>query len=147
MMAKLIPVFLLATMIAAGCTDDNKENSQSNVTTIVQTAQGIGLDSTLQLCDSVFVATYPGTACCVSGTKVAKPGDTVSYHYQINYPDPEYHWEVREGDINIISGQDTQTVVVQFGPDFKGGVIGSVGSGIKEGTRLSCSDRCIIRTP
>jgi hypothetical protein len=78
---------------------------------------------------------------------VAKPGDTVRYHYQMNHRDPLISWQIVEGDIAIIAGQNTHTVTVKFGPDFTTGTITGVGSGIKyEGgtTRNSCWNRVIV---
>lgn len=106
------------------------------------------VDSTFQSCDSVFIATYPGTACCVSGLRVGKPGDIVRYHYQINFPDAHVLWKILEGDISIISGQDTQTVTVQFGSTFSKGVVYADGDGLhvfqNGSTRIRCTDRVVI---
>jgi hypothetical protein len=147
MMTKLIPAVLLVMIAAFSCTDDKdtvqitptEEETQKNVT--------LPVDSTFQHCDSLSIATYHGTACCVRGPMRAKPGETATYHYQINHKDPQFSWEIREGDIAIIKGQDTHTVTVQFGPNFTTGIIGCVGSGLKDGVRNKCSDRCVVRTP
>jgi|GEM_PF-3674603 len=106
----------------------------------------VQLDSTFQSCDSVFIATYPGTACCVSGPIVAKPGDIFRYHYQTNHSDPHITWQIQEGDISIIAGQSTLTVTVQFGPRFKNGVIIGDGDGISPigGARLRCANRAVV---
>lgn len=74
-------------------------------------------------CDSIAIATSPGTACCVSGPIVAKPGDTLKYHYQINQDDPQIYWEVLEGDAVIIDGADMHTVAIKFGPNFTSALI------------------------
>jgi hypothetical protein len=148
MITKLIRVVLFAMVMGFSCTDDNQDSQRSTLSEDLRIEDANSeVDSTFQRCDSVFIATYPGTACCVSGQTRANPGDTVSYHYQINHKDPQMYWEIREGDITIIKGQDTHTVTVQFGPNFTTGIIGCVGSGIKNETRLKCSDRCIVRTP
>ena len=147
MAAKWIPAILFAMTMAFSCTDGNEDMAQSTVSEELRTEDvKARLDSTFQHCDSVHIATYHGTACCISGPTQAKPGDTATYHYQINHKDPKImSWEIREGDITIIKGQDMHTVTVQFGPNFTTGIIGCVGSGIKDGVRNSCSDRCVVQ--
>jgi hypothetical protein len=148
-MARWIPVALFGMTMAFSCTDGDEHNTQRPVSEELRTEESIErLDSTFQHCDSVYIATYHGTACCISGPTQTKPGDTVTYHYQINHKDPKMvSWEIREGDITIVEGQDKHTVTVQFGPNFTTGIIGCVGSGIKDGIRNSCSDRCVVRAP
>jgi hypothetical protein len=148
MVRKLIPAVLFAMTIAFSCTDDNEDNVQITLSEEPTVENVIAkVDTTFQDCDSVYIAAYHGTACCISGPTLASPGDTVTYHYQINHKDPQMSWEIREGDITIIKGQDMQTVTVRFGPNFTTGVIGCVGSGLKDGIRNKCSDRCIVQTP
>ena len=81
------------------------------------------LDASFHYCDSVAVATHSGTSCCVSGPTIAKPGDILDHHYQINQLDPQIYWEILRGDILIIGGQDTHTVTVKFSPNFISGSI------------------------
>jgi hypothetical protein len=103
-------------------------------------------DPDFQSCDSVYVATFSGTACCVSGPMVAKPGDIFRYHYQINHSDARVNWQILEGDISIIAGQNTQTVTVQFGEHFTTGIVFADGNGIHKSiqTRQRCTDRVIV---
>jgi hypothetical protein len=114
---------------------------------------GVRIGSAYSECDSLFIATYPGTACCVSGSLQARPGDTIEYHYQMNRDYPEIQWEIRSGDITIEKGQDTHTVTVKFGPSFTKGEI--VGLGIATvpvaysdtTTTIACSERIRIANP
>jgi hypothetical protein len=105
----------------------------------------LNIDSTFQHCDAAFIASPIGTRCCVSGPSVAKPGDTLTYHYQINHSDDQVSWEVREGDISILSGEDSLALTVKFGSTFTTGYIQAYGSGVKDSIRLICNDRVIIR--
>lgn len=95
-------------------------------------------------CDSLSIQTPIGTACCISGPTKVKPGDIAIYQYQMNHQDPSAEWVILEGDISILSGQDTRTVTVQFGPDFRGGTIQCFGFGYKDGDKLICNDRILI---
>jgi hypothetical protein len=149
MVTKWIATILFATIMILSCKDDTERKEGSHHSSREQLRMDnplTSVDSSFQNCDSVFIATSPGTACCMSGPALAKPGEIVTYHYQINHQDPQMSWEIREGDIIIIKGQDSPTVTVRFGPTFTGGVVGCVGSGIKEGVRLECSDRCVVNS-
>jgi hypothetical protein len=76
-----------------------------------------------QSCDSIAILTSIGTSCCVSGRTAAAPGDTIEYRYQINQPNPQVHWEILNGEIVIITGQNSDVVKVVVGPNFTGGII------------------------
>lgn len=146
MAARVFASLLLVTLIAFGCTEDDelKKVTEEQEETEDDTVT-VEFDSTFQHCDSVYIANRIGTACCISGPMLAKAGDIVKYHYQMNHRDAKVDWQVLEGDISIIAGQTTRTVTVQFGPDFTEGVVIGVGVGIKwENTPQLCSDRVII---
>jgi hypothetical protein len=129
-----------------GCDDDNRTADVIPEPETEEDKDTLTVDSTIQQCDSVFIATYSGTACCITGSMVAKPGDIFRYHYQMNHRDAQVTWFILEGDISIIDGQNTHTVTVQFGKDFTSGVINGQGYGIKrdDAPRLRCSDRVVV---
>lgn len=121
-MATRCIVFVLLMHAGMACSEDEKINkgvdgridSKKEISQLLNNFQG---------CDSVAVATSNGTSCCVSGPTVAKPGDTLKYHYQINQVDRQIYWEILEGDIVFIEGEDTHTVTVRFGLSFTTGSI------------------------
>ena len=148
MVAKFIPIGVFTITMALGCAENIDSDIQTDLNEAFSAEDfSSNVDSAFQDCDSVYTATYHGTACCISGATEARPGDIATYHYQINHKDPQMSREIREGDISILTGHNAPTVTVQFGPNFTTGIVGCVGSGVKEGFRLECSDRCIVQTP
>jgi hypothetical protein len=143
MAARIPTVLLLMTVFIYGCTE--ADNPKKKIEEEVEADTIVLVDSTFQYCDSVTVATSVGTSCCVSGKTVAKPNDIFRYQYQMNHRDATVKWVVLEGDISIIAGQDTRTVIVAFGPDFTTGIIQGRGTGLdKDDIPLFCEDRVII---
>src|SRR5689334_15258322 len=139
MMQRVMFPFVFVLAVSLGCEDRNISNELPNVEQEKEqepATDTVNVDSTFQSCDSVYIATSIGTACCVSGPVVAKPGDIFQYHYQINHADPHVTWQILEGDISIIAGQGTQTVTVQFGDNFTTGIVFGDGNGVQEGWRL-----------
>jgi hypothetical protein len=146
MVGRILAGLLLATLITFSCRedDDPKDITAEERETESDTV-ALKLDSNFQHCDSVYIATRIGTACCINGPTVAKSGDILRYHYQMNHRDAKVDWQILEGDISIISGQGMRTVTVQFGPNFTTGIIIGVGVGIKyENIPQLCSDRVIV---
>jgi hypothetical protein len=145
-------ICLVLLVLIMACTEDDGINGLTGEQGTAYDTLDLGsndtlkLDSNFQHCDSVFVATYFGTACCTTGPTVAKPGDTVRYHYQMNHRDAQVSWQILEGDISFISGQETHTVTVLFGPNFTTGLIIGEGNGIKydDSPRLKCAERVVI---
>ncbi len=144
MLQRMMLPFVFFLAVSLSCEDRDVSNELTAAEQ--ELAKGmVNADATFQSCDSVYVATRIGTACCVSGPVVAKPGSIVQYHYQINHAEPRVSWQILEGDISIIAGQDTQTVTVQFGENFTTGIIFGDGNGVKDGQwRLRCTDRAIV---
>jgi hypothetical protein len=146
MTQRVMFLFVLALGVLLSCEERELSNEIPINEQEKELAKGtVNADSTFQSCDSVYVATRSGTACCVSGPVVAKPGDIFRYHYQINHADAQVSWQILEGDISIIAGQGTHTVTVQFGENFTTGIIFGDGNGLKDGQwRLRCTDRAIV---
>jgi len=121
------------------------EDRSDDLSTVKEEEQEsiVSQDSNFQVCDSVYIATLHGTACCVSGPMVARPGDIFKYHYQINHSDARVKWQILEGDISIIAGQDTHTVTVLFGPDFTTGIVYADGDGIRKDAASDKSARIV----
>jgi len=66
----------------------------------------------------------PGpTICCINGSDVASPGETLTFEYNSNVADPVFNWVVNSGAITIVSGQNTSAVTVLIGSDFTTGEI------------------------
>lgn len=145
MTQRVIFLFVLVLAISLSCEERELSNEIPVNKQDKELAKGtVNADSTFQSCDSVYVRTSIGTACCVSGPVVAKPGDIFRYHYQINHADAQVSWQILEGDISIISGQGTHTVTVQYGNNFTTGIILGDGNGLKDVWRLRCTDRAIV---
>jgi hypothetical protein len=145
MIIKLIFPVVLVLALLFNCTDNDRPTELPNQEQ--KTGKDtLNLDSTFQHCDSVSIATSIGTACCVSGPMVAKPGDILQYHYQINHSDANVSWQILNGDISIIAGQNTQTITVQFGANFTTGIVFGDGNGVPTSTpsRQRCTDRVIV---
>jgi len=138
-------IFICTLVIGFSCSDEDRSKDLSAVKQEEQESI-VSQDSSFQVCDSLYVATFHGTACCVSGPIVASPGDVFKYHYQINHSDARIKWQILEGDISIITGQDTHTVTVLFGPDFTTGIVYADGNGIPRdvASRQRCTDRVIV---
>ncbi|MEH6765753.1 MAG: hypothetical protein V7655_14710 [Aequorivita antarctica] len=86
----------------------------------------------------------PGpTICCVNGSDVASPGETLTFEYNSNLADPVFNWVVNSGAITIISGQNTSTVNVLFGSDFTTGEIAchSIGMDIRCGADFTINKK------
>jgi|GEM_PF-2641894 len=66
---------------------------------------------------------YSGTICCVTGSDLVTPGETLSFDYNSNIINPVFTWEVVSGSITIISGENSPTITVEFGNDFTTGMI------------------------
>jgi hypothetical protein len=72
---------------------------------------------------------YSGTICCVTGSDLARPGETLSFTYSSNRNNSVFNWVVSPGSISIVSGENSQTVTIEFGSDFTNGIIKCEASG------------------
>jgi len=136
----------LALALVFGCENDDSPNEEPKLEQLK--ANTLEPDPNFVTCDSAAMAISPGTTCCISGPVVAKPGDIVRYHYQMNHSDERATWEILEGDISIIAGQGTQTVTVRFGPNFTTGIVHADGDGLHKSiipVRNRCEDRVNVR--
>jgi hypothetical protein len=150
MVTKTIGSVLLLLIMLASCSENDSsdllESPEPEVTE--EPDNSLPVDSTYSDCDA-FIAQHMGigTACCISGFLVARPGDTATYHYQINHHDANVSfWVILEGDISILAVNDSQTVTVVMGPNFTGGTIQALASGAyDQQTRLTCNDHIYIK--
>lgn len=142
MLLKSICPVALALFMLFSCSDEATHEAPE---TPVEESN-LDTDSTFVDCDS-FIKEHIGigTACCISGYIVAIPGDTTTFHYQINHPDAKVSWVILSGDISILAGKDSTTVTVLIGPDFTGGILQAYGSGLYDQTRLICNDHIDIK--
>jgi len=120
-----LTILLISSIVA--CTSENSNDE-------------INIDKREKIeCDLVYVITYPGTACCITGFAEAVPGETLEYEYHSNMidPTPTIEWSIISGDITIVSGGDSSKVTVKFGDNFTEGAIRAFGDN-HDGK--SCSD-------
>ncbi len=84
----------------------------------------------MHICNLKYINDYGGTTCCISGPILASPGDTLNFQYNSNLPDSGLivRWQVVDGSLNLLSGQNTQNVKFIAGDDFNGGKISGYGS-------------------
>ena len=111
-------VFFFSLVLIISCTtDDNANNEGENNTLCGESMEG-----------------YTGTICCVLGSDTGIPGNQLTYEYESNRTHTEIEWEVVSGDMTIVSGQGTTSVVVELGANFEGGELSGLGNG-----ELKCS--------
>lgn len=121
---------------------DNRINSSLRTDSLPTTMNGDTIIGGIKICDLNYVKNYPGTACCVSGPIQASPGDTLKFNYYSNLEDSGLlvTWEVRDGDIRLISGQNASEVTFVIGNDFTNGKIRGDG----ESSGRGCSEEIIL---
>jgi|TARA_B110000967_G_scaffold174820_1_gene187198 hypothetical protein len=86
-------------------------------------------EESLELVCGKYIANYSGTICCITGSELVNPGESLSFEYNSNIVNPVFAWEVISGSISIVSGQNTSTVTLEFGKDFTTGEILGKGDG------------------
>lgn len=73
--------------------------------------------------DTILFSEYDGTICCIYGPSVADPGDTLTFLYNSNLGDSSLtvSWDVWEGSLTLIDGQNTPFATFVCESDFTGG--------------------------
>ena len=121
---------------------DNLFNSSLRTDSLPTTMNGDTIIGGIKICNLNYVENYPGTACCVSGPIQAGAGDTLKFNYYSNLEDSGLliTWEVTDGDIRLISGQNTSEATFVIGDDFTNGRIRGDG----ESSGRGCSEEIIL---
>jgi hypothetical protein len=99
-------------------------------------------DSTFRVCDEAYIISYPGTACCISGSNQVNPDDSSTYRYVSNIANANITWTVLHGSITLVStstsGENVSIATFEFGSDFTSGCISVTGE--EDGGGSLCSD-------
>ena len=85
------------------------------------------------------ISNYSETICCVTGSELASPGEKLSFEYNSNTNNTIFNWKIVSGSISIVSGENSQTVTLEFGNDFTDGIVHCESSG-----DLVCNAELII---
>jgi hypothetical protein len=118
--------FVCLLFCISSCTNDEVNGDDQSCDEVVcNEADSIYQDRAV--CDLDFIASYNGTACCLSGPVKVNPGESLSYEYHSNIPNAKITWEVICGSIELTDGQNTQTAKFKFGDDFTTGCIQALG--------------------
>lgn len=115
-------LFVLITFTIS-CSNDDESTDDSN-------------NETSKLVCGEDISNYSGTTCCVTGSELASPGESLSFEYNSNIINPVFTWEIISGSISIVSGQNTSTITLEFGSDFTTGEILGKGDGDEICTEL-----------
>ena len=137
---KFIGVFVVLTNLTS-CEEDAINLSENHDNVIEEKAP----DRKEIICNEDSVKDYTGTWCCVSGIIEALPGETLTYSYDINRPDPVITWEVYSGDITLISGTNSRSATFKFGEKFTTGSVLAHGvawvtEGVTDSVALECAE-------
>jgi hypothetical protein len=121
---------------------DNGINTTLRTDSLPTTMNGDTIIDGIKTCDLNYVENYLGTACCVSGPIQADPGDTLTFNYYSNLGDSSLlvTWEVIDGAIRLIAGQNTNVATFVFGDDFTQGTIRGDGGSADRG----CSEAIML---
>jgi hypothetical protein len=108
-------VFLIITFTTS-CSNNDESTDDSN-------------NENPELVCGKDISIVSGTICCVTGSDFASPGETLSFVYGSNTNNSIFNWTISSGSISIVSGENSQTVIVKFGDDFTNGKINCYASG------------------
>lgn len=85
---------------------------------------------------------FEGTICCFQRNSVLSINTPVVYEYLTNLTIASVFWQVESGDIEIISGQNSNIVTIVLGENFNDGVIRVLGTSV---IGLRCSELVEIK--
>lgn len=113
-MKNIKSVILLVTVLFFSCNENDSPtiNLKDNV-------PGLCLDNDPRLTDPNFT----GTICCFQRNTTLNINTPIVYEYLTNLSDPIVKWEIISGDIEFLSGIDSNKVTIQLGDNFKNGKI------------------------
>jgi hypothetical protein len=80
---------------------------------------------------------FQGTICCFQRNSVLGLNTPVEYEYLTNLESVSVLWQVESGNIEIISGQNSNIVTIILGENFNDGVIRVIGT---SSNGLRCSE-------
>lgn len=132
-MKKFKSIILLITLIIMSCTESN------SITIILE-------DNTVNSTDypNLTNPNYTGTICCIQRNSELNIDSLVEYEYFTNLSNPSVTWSVDTGDIEIVSGQNTNKATIKFGKNFQGGRIRITGTSGSTPNDLICGESILI---
>ena len=98
------------------CSDDSELHLEDNATETCSNTK-------------VFDSNFTGTACCSQRNSELKISEPIQYEYFTNLADPDIEWNVNSGDIEIISGVNSNIVTIKLKDTFTEGEIYVLGTG------------------
>ncbi len=113
---RLFMTFLVISVIIS-CSDSKEE-----LTNLEDSVTGICNDT--RLTDSNF----DGTICCTQRNSDLSFSSTIEYEYFTNLSNPKVSWQVNTGDIEILSGENSNVVSIRLGEGFTEGELYVLGS-------------------
>ncbi len=81
-----------------------------------------------------------GSACCVIGAEEVAPGTLETYNFTTNIEAAEISWKVVSGAMELVEGNNGDSVILKFSPDFTEGTLEGMGMNHLVG----CGQRLII---
>jgi len=87
-------------------------------------------DNSDEICDDSRLndPNYTGVICCTQRNSDFNSNNIVEYEYFTNISNPNILWEVKSGDIKIISENNAEKVTIMIGENFDEGSIFVLGS-------------------
>jgi hypothetical protein len=105
----------------------------------------ISLEDTSEVCDDSRLTdpNYTGTICCIQRITELNATSAITYRYNTNLANPAISWRVTSGDIEIVSGANTNEVTIQLGGEFSTGRI--IAEGVSgDDNSLHCDEEIVI---
>jgi hypothetical protein len=98
-------------------------------------------DNSVKCEDSaVYDPTFTGTACCIQRNSDLDINNIVEYEYTTNLENAIYQWEVEYGEIEVVSGMNSNIIKIVLKENFTSARL----IGKSSGDTGACSDHIII---
>lgn len=106
-MKKTILVLSVILLIFLSCTTNEEDNL-------------IILEDTSIICDNtvVYDPNFTGTACCIQRNSDLDFYSVVEYEYTTNLENAVYQWEVIYGEIQVVTGMNSNIIRITFDENF-----------------------------
>jgi hypothetical protein len=112
-------LFIIIALILFSCSNNEEEIS-------------ISLEDNAFNCQDTAVndPTYSGTICCIQRNSDLDINSVVEYEYTTNLDNIIYQWEILDGEIEIISGANSNIVRIIFKDNFTNASLKCRSSGV-----------------
>lgn len=127
-MKKVNFVLLIVLMVLYSCADNEEDP--------------IFLEDNSFICENseVYDPNFTGTACCIQRNSDLDFNGIVEYEYTTNLDNAVYQWEVIYGEIQVVSGMNSNVIRITFEENFTSARL----IGRSDGDTGACSDDIII---